>query len=150
MIEIFVTIAIIVLDRLSKLAATAWLMPLGSVPLWPGVFHLSYHVNTGAAFSLLSGKTFILGLISLLVSIALGFYLYRNRSLSLLSRLGLTFILGGAIGNGIDRLFYGGVVDFFDFRLINFAVFNVADSFITVGVGLLLLGLLIFDKEHLQ
>lgn len=151
MMEVLIVLSVILLDRVTKMAAMAWLAPVGSIPLWDGVFHLSYHTNTGAAFSILSGKTTLLGLFSVAISIALIIYMVRySKTLSKPSRLGLAFILGGAIGNGFDRLFYGAVVDFFDFRLIRFAIFNVADSFITVGVVLLILGFLAYDKEFLQ
>ncbi len=151
MMETLIVLAVILLDRVTKIAAVKWLAPIGSIPLWQDVFHLSYHTNTGAAFSILSGKTKLLGFFSVLVSIGLIIYLVRyRRTLSKISRLGLTFILSGAIGNGIDRLAFGAVVDFFDFRLIRFAIFNVADSFITVGVVLLLIGLLFYDKELLH
>ncbi len=151
MMEILVVLGIVALDRLTKIAAVTKLAPIGSVAIWQDVFHLSFFTNTGAAFSILSGKTRLLGFLSVFVSVCLIVYLARYRhTLSTISRLGLAFILGGAIGNGVDRLLYGAVVDFFDFRLIRFAIFNVADSFITVGTALLILGVIFYDKEFLR
>jgi len=108
-------------------------------PLLPGVFHLTYVTNTGAAFSLLAGKVEWLRWLSLAVSLGLIALAWFGPALSRWDQLGYGFILGGAIGNGIDRFVLGRVVDFLDFRLINFAVFNLADAFINIGIVCLLI-----------
>ncbi len=108
-------------------------------PLLPGIFHLTYVTNTGAAFSLLSGKVEWLRWLSLGVSLVLIAVALFGPTLNLWDQLGYGLILGGAMGNGIDRFILGYVVDFLDFRLINFAVFNVADSFISIGIVCLLI-----------
>lgn len=110
-----------------------------SLPLLPGIFHFTYVTNTGAAFSLLSGKVEWLRWLSLLVSLVLMTIAVLGPILSFWDQLAYGFILGGAMGNGIDRFMLGYVVDFLDFRLINFAVFNIADSFISIGLFCLLL-----------
>lgn len=110
-----------------------------TVPLLPGIFHLTYVTNTGAAFSLLSGKVEWLRWLSLGVSLVLIGLALFGPTLNLWDQLGYGLILGGAMGNGIDRFVLGYVVDFLDFRLINFAVFNVADSFISIGIVCLLI-----------
>jgi len=110
-----------------------------TLPLLPGIFHLTYVTNTGAAFSLLSGKVEWLRWLSLGVSLVLIGLALFGPTLSLWDQLGYGLILGGAMGNGIDRFVLGYVVDFLDFRLINFAVFNVADSFISIGIVCLLI-----------
>jgi signal peptidase II len=122
------------LDRLTKY----WVVNTFSLgetkPLLPGIFHLTYVTNTGAAFSLFSGKVEWLRWLSLGVSLVLIAMALLGPVLSLWDQLGYGLILSGAVGNGIDRFILGYVVDFLDFRLINFAVFNVADSFITTGI----------------
>jgi signal peptidase II len=127
------------LDRLTKY----WVVNTFSLgetkPLLPGIFHLTYVTNTGAAFSLFSGKVEWLRWLSLGVSLVLIAMALLGPVLSLWDQLGYGLILGGAVGNGIDRFILGYVVDFLDFRLINFAVFNVADSFITTGIICLLI-----------
>lgn len=150
MIETIVIIAIILIDRASKIWASTVLQPIDTIPLWPGVFHLSYRTNTGAAFSILRQHTEILAVLSFVLSLAMIIYLIRSRRTSSfhLAHLALAFIIGGAIGNGIDRLVYRYVVDMFDFRLINFAVFNVADSFITVGVILFAVDAIWFEPKR--
>ena len=127
-------------DRLSKYIVVQKFAELGDTfPLWSGVFHFTYVINTGAAFSFFRGQVEILRWISLLVSLLLIIFVWRSPRLTLLEQLGYGFILSGAIGNGIDRFFLGYVIDFLDFRLINFPVFNLADVAINIGVILLLI-----------
>lgn len=110
-----------------------------TLPILPGVFHLTYVTNTGAAFSLFTGKVEWLRWLSLAVSLGLIGLALLGPVLSRWDQLGYGFILGGAIGNGINRFVLGYVVDFLDFRLINFAVFNFADAFINIGIICLLI-----------
>ncbi|MTJ10825.1 signal peptidase II [Anabaena sp. UHCC 0204] len=110
-----------------------------TLPLLPGIFHFTYVTNTGAAFSLLSGKVEWLRWLSLGVSLVLMSIAWFGPLLNFWDQLGYGLILGGAIGNGIDRFALGYVIDFLDFRLINFAVFNMADSFISIGIVCLLI-----------
>ncbi len=129
-------------DRLTKI----WIVqnfeltaPAQTVPLWSGVFHITYVTNKGAAFSLFSQGGEWLRWLSLAVSlglIALGLF---GPKLSRWEQLGYGFLLGGAAGNGLDRFITGEVVDFLDFRLINFPVFNLADVFINIGIACLLI-----------
>ncbi len=129
----------LVLDQLTKY----WVMQNFNLtetrPLVPGVFHLTYITNTGAAFSLLTGKAEWLRWLSLAVSLGLMALACFGPVLNTLEQLGYGFILGGALGNGIDRFVSGSVVDFLDFRLIQFPVFNLADMFINVGIACLLI-----------
>ncbi|MBD2252230.1 signal peptidase II [Nostoc parmelioides] len=110
-----------------------------TLPILPGIFHFTYVTNTGAAFSLFSGKVEWLRWLSLGVSLLLIGLALLGPVLDRWDQLGYGLILGGAMGNGIDRFALGYVVDFLDFRLINFAVFNMADSFISIGIVCLLL-----------
>jgi len=110
-----------------------------TLPLLRGIFHFTYVTNTGAAFSLLSGKVEWLRWLSLGVSLVLITIALLGPLLSFWEQLGYGLILGGAMGNGIDRFALGYVVDFLDLRLINFAVFNMADSFISIGIVCLLI-----------
>ncbi|ABA22090.1 signal peptidase II, Aspartic peptidase, MEROPS family A08 [Trichormus variabilis ATCC 29413] len=110
-----------------------------TLPILPGIFHFTYVTNTGAAFSLFSGKVEWLRWLSLGVSLLLIGLALLGPVLERWDQLGYGLILGGAMGNGIDRFALGYVVDFLDFRLINFAVFNMADSFISIGIVCLLL-----------
>lgn len=112
----------------------------GSIPLWPGVFHLTHVHNRGAAFSILEGRLTVIVLAGILIAGAIVATERRAAGrLGLGLGIALALPLGGALGNLIDRLRLGYVTDFLDFRAINFPVFNVADSAITVGILLLLL-----------
>lgn len=103
------------------------------------VFNITYERNTGAAFSILEGKQIFLIVLTSVVIIALLWYLLSGRAKSNVLIWTISLILSGGIGNLIDRLTRGFVVDFFDFKLIGFAVFNIADICAVVGsVGLML------------
>lgn len=129
---------IVLLDQGVK----AWVrdaLPVGeSFRLWPGVFHLTHTQNPGMAFSLLQGQTGLLSVAALIVAaVIIGVQVRAGRRLPLLLGTALSLPLGGAIGNLIDRVRQGYVTDLFDFTLIHFPVFNVADAAITIGIGLL-------------
>ena len=138
-------IAIVVFDQATK-AIVDRTMPLhDSIPIIDGFFNLTYIRNTGAAFGIFSGSHEIFRLPFLIgVSIlAIGFILMmlkklRDRETGL--TMALAFILGGAVGNLIDRILYGEVIDFLDvyWSHYHWPAFNVADSFITIGVGITL------------
>ena len=139
----------IILDRITKSLAVKYLMPIPTFPLWKDVFHLTYCENTGAAFSMFSNSTMALTVFSVLIAVLLFLFLIgqiKKNPEKKFYLTGITMIIGGAIGNIIDRITLGYVVDFFDFTLINFAIFNVADCFICVGGAIFCLYLL-FDKE---
>lgn len=135
-----VAIAGIIIDQLTKYwAVQIFVQPGNTLPLWAGIFHLTYAINTGAAFSFFSGGVGWLRWLSLGVSLGLIILAWRGPRLQLSEQLGFGFILAGAFGNGIDRFLFGYVVDFLDFRLINFPVFNLADVFINIGIFFILL-----------
>jgi len=128
-----------VLDQLTKYWIVQNFNLTETQPILSGVFHLTYVTNTGAAFSLLSGKVEWLRWLSLAVSLGLMALAWFGGALSIFEQLGYGLILGGALGNGIDRFVAGSVVDFLDFRLIQFPVFNFADVFINAGIVCLLI-----------
>lgn len=130
----------IVIDQLTKYWVVQSFEQTGdTAPIWLGVFHITYVINTGAAFSFFKGGAGWLRWLSLFVSLGLIFLGWYAPRLKIIEQLGYGFILAGALGNGIDRFFLGYVVDFLDFRLINFPVFNFADVFINIGIACLLL-----------
>jgi len=129
----------LILDQVTKFGIKQTFELNQSLPLWKGVFHLTYVTNKGAAFSLFAGQGGWLRWLSLLVSLGLIALVVFSPNLSRMEQLGYGFILAGALGNGIDRFLAGAVVDFLDFRLIQFPVFNVADVCINIGIFFLLL-----------
>ncbi len=149
MLYIIIILCIIILDRISKWIVLSNMEPYETIPLIKDVFHLTYAKNTGAAFSIFKGNATLLAGFSVIVIGVMIYFLIRQLKRQPDKKwfiISISMIVGGAIGNLIDRLYYGFVIDFFDFRLINFAVFNVADSFVTVG-GILLCAFLLFDRS---
>ena len=127
------------LDQLTKWLAVTLLQGNPSVPIIPGALQLTYLENPGAAFGMLQNNRWVFLIISTVGILGVLAYLLIKRPTSRLLCLALSFIVGGGIGNMIDRVLLGYVVDFIDFCLINFAIFNVADSFVCVGAGFLAL-----------
>ncbi len=102
------------------------------------LFKLDFVKNYGAAFNIFSGSRIFLSLISIIFSIILIYLIFRKKTLNLFDLYAYSFILGGTIGNGIDRLYKGFVVDFINLNIINFPVFNIADISINIGFIFLL------------
>ena len=140
--RIFWTVALIglILDQVTKYIVVQNFADIGdSFPLWKNVFHFTYVINTGAAFSFFSGGVSWLRWLSLIVSLGLIAFAWYVPRMNKSEQLGYGFILAGALGNGIDRFLFGYVVDFLDFRLIGFPVFNLADVSINLGILFLLI-----------
>lgn len=136
----------ILIDQITKMIAVEYLKPVYDMPLWEGVFHFTYHENSGMAFSMLSGsdERWIFITVSIIAIIGLGAYLFLGHVENRLSGASIALIVSGGLGNMIDRLSERAtVIDFLNFELIDFAIFNVADSFVCVGAGLLILSLVL-------
>lgn len=133
----------VIVDQLTKWACTR--LP-DSVILMPGVLALTYAENTGMAFSLLSGHSWLLGIVSA-VCILVGWLVMRRYTLGTVSRIAAMLMLGGAAGNMIDRLLRGYVVDMFEVLFVDFAIFNVADAALTIGTALLTFTLIFRPDE---
>lgn len=140
----------IILDQLTKLLSTRFLMPVGSVPIIKDVLHLTYVRNPGAAFGMLADARWVFMTISTVAIIGMAIYLFSGTVPNRLYTVSLSIVISGGIGNMFDRVGLGYVVDFIDFCLIDFAVFNVADSLVCVGAGLLILALLLDIKKELK
>ena len=102
------------------------------------LFRLDFVKNYGAAFNIFSGSRIFLSLISIIFSILLIYLIFRKNTLNPFDLYSYSFILGGTIGNGIDRIYKGFVIDFINLNIINFPVFNIADISINIGFILLL------------
>ncbi len=137
-------VGIVFADQLTKWLAVIYLQGEPSFPLWKGVLHFTYAKNEGAAFGMLSNHRWVFMVFSALAILVLLFYLFYFRPKSRFVQITLAMIIGGGIGNMIDRCWLGYVIDFIDFTLIDFAIFNVADSFVTVG-SFMLMGYLVKD-----
>ena len=137
-----------VLDQWTK-ALTVASIPLHSrVPFWDGLFHFTYLQNTGAAFSSFQGQQWLFALIFAVFTLLLGVELRKNSmGFRPLERWCIVAIWAGGLGNMIDRVRLGYVVDMIEVEFIRFPVFNVADCFITCGCVLLIAHLVLFNRE---
>ena len=113
----------------------------------PKLVDLTYVQNRGAAFSMFSGRVPVLSLISIAFCIGVIVYWVVKKPKSPLLCTALAMMFGGALGNAVDRIFYGYVVDFIAVRFIDFPVFNVADMAITIGAALVIIYVIFFDKD---
>ncbi len=145
---ILIILGSIGLDQLTKWLAVVHLKGAESFPLWRDVLHFTYVENTGAAFGSFKDHRWVFMTISSIAIVALIAYFFWGKPHDRLSTVALAAITGGGIGNMIDRIRLGYVVDFIDFTLIDFAVFNVADSFVCVGVGLMFLALILAARKE--
>ncbi|HWQ05981.1 MAG TPA: signal peptidase II [Feifaniaceae bacterium] len=151
MLELIIIIVIMVIDQVSKYLIQVYLSPVGtSLPLIDGVFHLTNAHNTGAAWGMMQGFRWVFIPVTLIVGALILYVLIKNhKSLCIFSRITLALLFAGAMGNLIDRAILGYVRDFFDFCLINFPVFNVADSSLSVGCVLLVIDALFLKDRSL-
>ena len=135
------------LDRVAKLWSVKALKGQGTIPVIKNVFHLTYAENTGAAFSILSGHRWLLVSVAAITTLAILYALWSRMYEHPLTDVAFSLLAGGAVGNLWDRITLGYVVDLFDFRLINFAIFNVADVAINIGAGLIIFYVIISAKN---
>ena len=138
-----VILGAILIDQFTKWLAVKYLKPVHSVPLWQNVLHLTYLQNEGAAFGMLSEHRAVFMVISTIGILGFVLYLYGKKEREPLLDIGLAMVIGGGIGNMIDRIALGYVVDFIDFTLIDFAIFNGADCFVCVGAGIMILAMIL-------
>lgn len=135
----FLTIGLVAIDQITKYLATQFLLPVGNAPFIPYVVELQYVLNDGAAFSLFSGNRFLLIGVTSVALLVLAGYLIIKKPENKFEYCAWVLVLAGGIGNLIDRVINGVVVDFFSFLFVDFAVFNVADIYVTCGVALLII-----------
>ena len=137
---------LVVIDQLIKHWATAALLPVGNMDVLPGIVELRYCLNDGMAFSMLAGKqTLLIGMTSVMLVVVAA--MLFTRKMSVWERISWTLILGGGVGNLIDRVLNGEVVDYINPLFIDFAVFNFADICVCVGVALWVLVILLEEVD---
>jgi len=136
---IFLSVLILFIDQLTKSLIIDMKESIQSYKLI--LFNLDYVKNYGAAFNILSGSRIFLSTISIIISLVLVYLIIRNKGLNIIDYYSYSFILGGTLGNGIDRIFKGYVIDFINLNFINFPVFNIADISINIGFVLIIYSL---------
>lgn len=146
MIYLLLIVAVMVLDRLVKIAVTNNMAPGESIPVIEHIFHITYVQNTGAAFSMLQGHPLLLIVVpGAVILFGIIFVLVMSKEYNRVFLCSLSLICGGGLGNLTDRIAQGYVTDMFDFRI--FPVFNVADICVCVGCGLLMLYMIIYANS---
>ena len=147
--SILFVILLVVLDQASKIYLTLVnkTSPI-DLEVMRGFFRITYTCNDGAAFSILKGKRVFFIIMTIVVVFLIVYYLLKNK-VYWVEKYSLLLIISGAVGNLIDRIMYGYVIDFLDFIIFgyDFPVFNIADSFITIGAIGLIISILFLNKE---
>lgn len=146
LVNLLLAIGILALDQFTKYLIITYVKPVMTVPIIQGAVHLTYVENKGAAFSILQNQRWFFIIATALLLIGIVIVWGKRKDFHPLCRTALVMIFGGAMGNLFDRIFRGFVVDMFDFRIINYAIFNVADCFLVTGTILLCMYILIFEK----
>lgn len=138
---IWLTLVVILLDMVSKYIVSRLLIVNESVMIIKNFFNITYVRNTGAAFSIFSGNTFLVMIVSFIIIIGIILYISKNKPSNKIEKISYSLILGGAIGNFIDRIIYGYVRDFIEIDIFgwDYPIFNLADVFVVVGVILLVI-----------
>jgi signal peptidase II len=156
MIYFVIAFAVLLLDQASKWVVIKEMSLGESIPIVENFFYLTSHRNAGAAFGILQNQRWFFIIVTIIVVIGIIYYLLKIKNDKPLMAWSLAFILGGALGNFIDRVRFGEVVDFFDIKLsigafyYDYPIFNVADSFLVIGVGLVLLDTILETIEEMK
>ena len=137
---IFLSICIVVLDQVVKFLVAHEMVPGMSIPVIQDVFHITFVLNPGAAFGILAHQRSFFIVMGIVIAILGGLFSPYIRRQCRIFRCGTALLLGGALGNLIDRVRFGHVIDFFDFRI--WPVFNIADIAIVVGVAAIIYAIL--------
>ena len=148
---LFASAIMVLADQISKTAIRSTMTLYESITVIPGFFHLTYITNDGMAFGInFPFGIYIFSTISIILTAILFWYLWTIREENIILRSGVAMILAGAIGNLIDRLFLGEVVDFLDFMIgdLHWYVFNFADSYVTIGMGIILYDSIVLEKKR--
>ena len=149
--SLVVSAVLVLADQISKTMVRKTMSLYESIPVIPKFFHLTYVTNDGMAFGLnFPFGTYIFLAISIIFTGFIFWYLWTIKDDGIVIRMGIGLILAGAIGNLIDRVFLGSVVDFLDFMIGDFHwyVFNFADSYVTIGMGFVLYDTLVIEKQR--
>ena len=138
---ILLTLIFLLVDLVSKIIIDRYLVVDGSIKLVNNFIYITYVRNTGAAWSAFASKTFLVIIVSFLIISAIIIYLYKNKPKNKLEKVAYAMILGGALGNFLNRVSCGYVIDFINIKIFkyDYPIFNIADTFIVIGVLLLVI-----------
>lgn len=150
MLTLIIAFVCFAVDRVAKVLTQIYVKPVGTIVVIENIFSFTYVENRGAAHGILQGKRWMLIAVTVLVVVALIIFLVKNYSKApTMFKIATGLIIGGAVGNLFDRLFFGYVVDMMQVTFIDYPVFNPADNMLVIGVVLLGIYILFFDKVFL-
>lgn len=149
-ISLFITIIILVLDQITKFIIASSMKVGDSFEVIPNFLNITSHRNDGAAWGILSGKMSFFFIITIIILVVLIVFYIKEAKNNLLMQIAISLLFAGALGNFIDRVLHGEVIDFVDTYIFgyNFPIFNVADSSLTIGVLLIIIALLTDMKKE--
>lgn len=154
-LSMVIMLLLVAVDQLTKVIMNLWLEPISTAKFIPHVVQFHYAENTGAAFSSLQNARWLFITVTMIACVVMLFLLLRDKIKSGVVYTALVLIVSGGLGNLIDRIFRGYVIDFVEPTFMNFAIFNFADSLVSVG-AVVLVGYLVYDiikeskKEKLE
>ena len=146
-LALLLSAVLVLVDHLTKIAVQHWLKPIGDFPLMDGVLHMTYLENRGMAFGMMQGQQWLLIWVTAIVLLVLIAEVMLGKVKKPATLFTVAVIIGGGVGNLIDRIYRGYVIDFIYVKIINFAIFNFADICVTCGTAVLLCILL---REMMQ
>ena len=146
-LALLLSAVLVLVDQLTKIAVQHWLKPIGDFPLMDGVLHMTYLENRGMAFGMMQGQQWLLIWVTAIVLLVLIAAVMLGKVKKPATLFTVAVIIGGGVGNLIDRIYRGYVIDFIYVKIINFAIFNFADICVTCGTAVLLCILL---REMMQ
>lgn len=147
MIFTIITLLLVVIDQITKVITVKYLMPVSSVVLIENILSLTYVENRGAAFGILQNARWVFILFTIMAVVGILYFKIRHKPKGLTINSALCLVTSGAIGNLIDRVFRGYVVDMIEVTFIDYPVFNAADCFVVVGAVMLSIYILFIYKE---
>ncbi len=147
-VALLMSAVLVGIDQILKVLAIEYLKPVGSHPIIPDIFHLTYVENRGAAFGMMAGQKWLLVWVTAIVILAAIIAVMAGKIKNTTVLFSVATIIGGGVGNLIDRVYRGYVVDYVHLKIIDFAVFNFADICVTVGTTVLLIYLLFYELKH--
>ena len=145
-----ISLLLVVIDQIVKILVISKLALQQSITIINNFFNITYVRNTGAAWSILSGNVLLLIMISVLALVAIYYYLIKDKKLNKIDMISYSMLVGGIIGNLIDRIVHGYVIDYLDFKIFNynFPIFNVADTLIVISIIIIGISLIVGEYRE--
>ena len=145
-----ISLLLIVIDQIVKILVISKLALQQSITIINNFFNITYVRNTGAAWSILSGNVLLLIMISVLALVTIYYYLIKDKDLNKIDIVSYSMLIGGIIGNLIDRIVHGYVIDYLDFKIFNynFPIFNIADTLIVISIIIIGISLIVGEYRE--